>query len=105
MPPLSSEQLDAVQRLLLEPLRETVKAELQLSHDRLAAAIEGLTRTLADQATQANRRIEPLERELSRQRTFRRRLAAIYGVAALLLSVLWELLRERVVKAFTGGKD
>lgn len=104
MPPLNAEQLQAVQRLLLEPLRDTIKAELQVSLDRLASSIDRLAEEMRSHRTQTEHRIEPLERELARQKRFRRKLAGIYGVIAVLLSAAWALIREKIMRRF-GTKE
>ena len=60
MSEIRAEQLESIQRLLVEPLRDAVKAEIQSSHDRLAAALlvkrlSEATHVSADEeVTQAN---------------------------------------------------
>ena len=40
MTELTAEQLESIRRLLVDPVRDAVKSEIQLSHDRLASAVE-----------------------------------------------------------------
>ena len=104
MPPLNAEQLETVQRLLLEPLRDTIKAELQVSLDRIAASVDRLAEEVRSHAAQSNLRIGPLEREMARQKRFRRRLAGVYGLVAVMLSAAWAIVREKVLRRF-GPKE
>ena len=100
MPPLTSDQLDAIRRLLLDPLRDVIKAEVHAKLDTLSASVDRLADELR---TQTDHRIAPLEREMARQKRFRRRLATIYGGVALVLSVAWSMLRDKVMRRF-GSK-
>jgi hypothetical protein len=102
MPDLTPAQLESLRRLLIDPLRETIKQELQINHDRLTSAIEKLADRLTTHAQSAEKRVATVEREIARQRTFRRRLVAVYGVMALLLSVVWSFLRDRLLSKLYG---
>jgi undecaprenyl pyrophosphate synthase len=95
--PLTSDQLDAIHRLLLEPLRETIKAELHA----VSASVDRLGDELR---THVDHRIAPLERELARQKRFRRKLATIYGGLAVVVSVVWSIFRDKVMRRF-GSKE
>ena len=100
MQDLTPTQLESIRRLLVDPLRETIKSEVQLSHDRLTASIRKLTDQFSTHAHASDARLTTAERELTRQRSFRRRLVAVYGVIALLLSLAGSFLRDRLLSLF-----
>ena len=102
MPDLRPDQLESIRRLLLDPLRDAVRAELQLSHDRLTSAIDSLTQRVTDYTHRTDRRLQLVERETLRLRNFRRRLVAIYGAAALVVTVLWSVVREKLLSTLGG---
>ena len=96
MSDLTTEQLETIRSLLLDPLRETVKSEIERSHDRLGAAVEKLADRLAGHIERTEKRVVFVEREVTRLRSFRQRVLAIYGVVAFMLSLLWSVIRERI---------
>ena len=103
MPPLTSDQLDSIQRLLSEPLRQAVRAEMQAGHDRLAAAINNVAEQLGNYMTEnINReraretRLESLERRVATLERFRGKVLIVYGALTLFLSFAWSVLREWV---------
>src|SRR5690349_22927238 len=102
MPDLRPDQLESIRRLLLDPLREAVRAELQLSHARLTSAIESLTERMTDYTHRTDRRLLAVERETARLRSFRRRLVAVYGAAAFVVTVVWSLLRDKLLSKLGG---
>ena len=97
MSEIRADQLESIQRLLVEPLRDAVKAEIQSSHDRLAAALENVADQLAGHIERSEKRVAAIEHEVSRLRTFRRRVVAIYGVISIILGMLWSLVRDKIV--------
>ena len=98
MTELTSEQLEAIRRLLIDPLRETVRQEIRLGHQRLAATME----RVADHVKDQERRLVAVEKSTARLRAFRRRVVAIYGFVTLLLSIAWSVLRDKVLGRFDG---
>ena len=101
MPPLTTDQLDAIQRLLAEPLRQAVRAEMQAGHDRLASSIERVAGQLASHIAQIARRerardgrLDALERRVATLEAFRGKVLVVYAFATLVLSFAWSLLRE-----------
>jgi hypothetical protein len=102
MPELRPDQLESIRRLLLEPLRDAVRAELELSHERLAGAIESLAQRVADYTQRIDRRLGVVERETMRLRNFRRRVVAIYGAGAFVVTLLWSLVREKLLSKLGG---
>ena len=93
MSDLNADQLDAIRRLLIEPLREAVRQEIRLSHQRLAATVERLDERLVDHG----RRLVQVERSTAQLRSFRRRVVAAYGVLTVILSVAWSVVREKLL--------
>ena len=102
MTDLTAEQLESIRRLLVDPLRETVKNEIQLSHDRLESAVERLGDHLAGYIERTEKLMATVEREVGRLRTFRRRVVAIYGVLTILLSAAWPVFRDRWLSKLMG---
>ncbi len=100
MPPLSTNQLESIRRLLLDPLRETIKAEIAQSHDRLASTLDRLAEDFATHADQTERRIALIDRELARQKSFRRKLAGLYAALTVLLSLAWSVARDKFLANF-----
>ena len=107
MPPkdLTSEQLESIRRLLIDPLRDAVKAEVELGHGRLRQAVEQLSAQVTAHAesnarasAEASRRLVAVETELTKFRSFRSRVLVVYTFLAAGLSLLWSILRERIVK-------
>jgi hypothetical protein len=96
MPDLTPSQLESIRRLLLDPLREAVRAEIQLGQARLASALEAL----ADHVHRTDKRITSVERDLMRLRSFRRRVLAVYSALAVLLSLIWSIVRDKVISLF-----
>jgi hypothetical protein len=103
MSELGSEQLESIRRLLLEPLRETIRAEVRVSHDQLAAVVATLGERLAEQGHRADRRFAAVERQLTGLGAFRRKVLAVYGVLTVLLSLIWSVLRDKLMTKL-GGK-
>ena len=106
MPDLTTAQLEAIQRLITEPLRQAVRTEMQAAHERLAAAIEKvadqLTGHVADALRQGHARdarIDSLEHRVSVLERFRARVLLVYGALTVLFTVAWSVLREWVVGA------
>jgi ferritin-like metal-binding protein YciE len=97
MSDIRADQLESIQRLLVDPLRDAVKTEIQLSHDRLAAAVEKLADRLAGHIDRTEKRIATVEREVSRLRSFRKRLVAIYGVITVILGLLWSAVKDKIM--------
>lgn len=98
MSDLNADQLEAIRRLLIEPLREAVRQEIRLSHHRLAATAEKLDERLADHG----RRLVLVERSTAQLRSFRRRVVAVYGVLTLILGVAWSVFREKLLARLMG---
>jgi len=101
---LTTPQLETIQRLLVDPLREAVRTEMQAGHDRLAVAIE----KVADQLTQhaaittqnelaRDARITRLETRVTMLERFRGKMLAGYTALVLVCSLAWELLRDWVI--------
>jgi hypothetical protein len=98
---LTTGQLDAIQRLLSEPLRQAVRAEMQSGHERLTAAIEKLAEQLAGHIADTLRRdrlretrLDALERRVAALERFRGKVLIVYAALTLLLSFGWSILRE-----------
>jgi hypothetical protein len=98
MTDLTSEQLEAIRRLLIDPLREAIRQEIRLGHQRLAATLE----RVIDRTNDHERRLMAVEKSTARLRAFRRRVVAIYGFVTLLLSIAWAILRDKVLGRFDG---
>lgn len=100
---LTTSQLEAIQRLISDPLRQAVRAEMQAGHERLAAAIEKVADQLAAHVAEALRhdtsrdtRLSQIERRLGALERFRGRVLIVYAALTLLLSFAWEIVREWV---------
>jgi hypothetical protein len=98
---LTTNQLEAIQRLISDPLRQAVRAEMQAGHERLAAAIEKVADQLAGHVAEALRhdttrdsRLSAIEHRLTALERFRGRVLIVYAALTLLVSLAWELLRE-----------
>ena len=102
MTELNAEQLESIRRLLVDPLRETVKNEIQLSHDRLESAVERLGDHLAGHIQRSEKRLATVEREVGRLRNFRRKVVAIYGVITIVLSTVWSIVRDKCLSKLMG---
>lgn len=101
MPPLTTDQLDAIQRLLAEPLRQAVRAEMQAGHERLAASIEKVAEHLAAHVEAAlardrarDGRVDAVEHRVATLEAFRGKVLVVYAAGAFALSFAWSLLRE-----------
>ena len=108
-PDLTTPQLDSIHRLLIEPLREAVKAEVELGHDRLRQAIDQLAAQVAAQSSsqqqreeETTRRLTELEQQTARYGAMQSRLLVVYGFIAMGLSLVWSIVRDRLVARFTG---
>ena len=98
---LNTAQLEAIQRLVCDPLRETVRAEMRAGHERLAAAIEKVAEQLAAHVADAVRlegtredRLRNIEQRVTRLEQFRGKVLLVYSALALLLSLAWSIVRE-----------
>jgi len=101
---LTTVQLETIQRLLVDPLRETVRTELQAGHERLTLAIERVADQLAQHvaASMQNElardvRLARLEKRVATLEKFRGRLLAAYTALVLLCSLVWSLVRDWIV--------
>lgn len=94
---LKTEQFEAIRRLLLDPLREAVRQEIRLSHQSLAASLGKLSDRFDLHALDYQRRITRIEQSLAKMKLFRDRIVMIYGVMAVVLSVIWAIVRQRVM--------
>jgi hypothetical protein len=99
---LNPEQLESIRHLLVDPLRETVKTEIQLSHDRLAAAVDKLADRLAGHIDRNEKRASAMEREIGRLRAFRHRIAVVYGAVMVVLTLVWAVVRDKVMAKWNG---
>ena len=109
MSDLTTPQLDSIRRLLLDPLREAVRAEVELGHDRLRQTIEQLADQVAAHAqsqsqrdTESTRRLAALEAQATRNSAFQSRVLVVYGFIAMGLSLLWSIVRDRLIARITG---
>ena len=105
MPPLTSDQLDAIQRLLSDPLRQAVRAEMQAGHDRLAAAIDKVAEQLENFTAESLRRerardirLESLELRVATLERFRAKVLIVYGALTLIVGLIWSIVRDRVMQ-------
>jgi hypothetical protein len=101
MSDLNADQLDAIRRLLVEPLRETIRQELRLTHQRLASTIEKLDERMAGRIAHHDRRLMAVERSTIQFRTFRHRIVAVYGALTVILSIGWSVVRDKLLSHFT----
>lgn len=107
MPDLTAPQLEAIQRLITDPLRQAVRTEMQAGHDRLAAAVEKVAGQLSTHITDAlarehdrDRRIEIIEQRVTRLEHFRGRVLIVYGFLTMLLSLAWRCVDNYLAAAF-----
>jgi hypothetical protein len=98
---LTAPQLEAIQRLISEPLRLAVRAEMQAGHERLAAAVEKLADQFAAHVAETLRRdrardtrLESLEQRVAALERFRGKVLIVYGVLTIALSFCWSVVRE-----------
>jgi hypothetical protein len=98
---LTTTQLEAIQRLLSEPLRQAVRAEMQAGHERLAAAIEKLAEQLAGHIADSARRergrdarVDSLEKRVAALERFRGKVLIVYAALTVLISFSWSIARE-----------
>ena len=92
---LKPQQLESIRRLLVDPLRETVKTEIQLSHDRLESLVGRLDEQLTGHVARSDKRLIHIEHEVSRLCSFRQRVIAVYGVLTMIVTVAWSIFREK----------
>ena len=104
MPDLTTPQLEAIQRLISEPLRQAVRAEMQAGHERLAGTIEKVAQNLADHISHAATRqrdwdaqLLALDRRVTALERFRGKVLLVYGALVVLISAAWSLVREWLV--------
>ena len=106
MPDLTTPQLEAIQRLITEPLRQAVRVEMQAGHERLAAAVERVAEQLEAHRRDAHardsareQRVELLERRVLVLERFRGRVLLVYAALTVLFSFAWSILRDWLVSA------
>ena len=97
MSDLNSEQLQSIQSILIDPLRETIRTEIRLNHDQMADVISRLEHVIEEQSASASARLSALENEVAGFRAFRRKLVTIYSTLTVVLSIIWSLIREKVL--------
>ena len=97
MSDLDSEQLQFIQQLLIDPLRETIRTEMRLNHDQMIDVLNGLEEAILIQAESSQNRLASIEADLSRLKSFRRKLVAIYSTLTVVISLLWSIFREKVM--------
>src|SRR5579862_2450500 len=93
---LTTSQLEGIQKLIIEPLRSTVRAEMQAGHERLASAIERVGLQLSthiastiESQRKSDARIELLDRRVTTLEHFRARILVVYGLLTIGFSLLW----------------
>ena len=103
---ITTPQLETIQRLLVDPLRQTVRTEMQAGHDRLASAIEKVADQLSQHATLTSQneiardaRIARLESRVTTLEQFRGRMRAGYTALVLVCSLVWEFVRDWVISS------
>jgi hypothetical protein len=106
LPPLTTPELETIQRLLVDPLRDAVRTELQAGHERLTLAIEKVAEQLAQHiAVEAQNalaqdvRLTRLEKRVTLLEQFRGRMLAGYAVLVLICSAAWSIVRDWIVNA------
>ena len=106
---LNTQQLESIHRLLIEPLREAVKAEVELSQDRLRRAVDQLSAQLTahiqsqgQRTDDASNRLTALEATTTRYAAMQSRVLVVYGFLAMALSLVWSIIRDRLVSRLTG---
>ena len=97
MSDLDSEQLQSIQSILIDPLRETIRTEIRLNHDQMADLISRLEHIIEQQSASSNARFTAIENEVAGFRAFRGKLVTIYSTLTVVLSIIWSLLREKVL--------
>jgi hypothetical protein len=105
MPPLTTPQLESLHRLLIDPLRNAVRTEMQAGHDRLTAAIEKVADRLSSHTTtttESNRardtRADHLEKRLALLERFRTKVLAVCTVLSFIVTVAWSLLHDYLTR-------
>ena len=78
---------------------------MELGHGRLRQAVEQVAAQVAAHteanirfSADATRRLVAVESELTKFRSFRSRVLVVYTFLAAGLSLLWSILRERIVR-------
>jgi hypothetical protein len=106
MAPLTTPELEVIQRLLVDPLRDAVRTEMQAGHERLAQAIEKVAEQLAQHVAAEmqnelarDARIARLEKRVTMLEQFRGRMLAGYTLLVLICSVVWSIVRDWIVNA------
>ena len=94
---LKTEQLEAIGRLLIDPLRDAVRQEMRMSHSRLSGAIEKLDERMAGRIADHDRRIVEVEKSTVEFRSLRRKIIAVYGALTLVLSLAWSVVRDKLL--------
>ena len=101
MPPLTTDQLDAIQRLLSEPLRQAVRTEMQAAHDRLAGSIDKVVEQLGNHIADNLRReraretrLDSIERRVATLENFRGKVLIVYAALTLAISFAWSVFRD-----------
>jgi len=105
MPPLTTPQLESLHRLLIDPLRNTVRSEMQAGHDRLTSAIEKVADRLATHTTSSldsdrarDTRTDHLEKRLAVLERFRTKVLAVCAVLSFIVTVAWSLLHDYIMR-------
>lgn len=97
MTPLSSDHLESIQHLLVEPLREAVRAEMSAGHERLADVLRQMGERLDGYIERTDRRLVAAERDIARLRAFRHRVVAIYSTLSVIASMLWSFMKDKLI--------
>ena len=97
MSELNSDQLQSIQHILIDPLRETIRTEIRLNHDQLTDTINRLENIIQSQSQTQLTRMSSMEREIARFQAFRRRLITIYSALTVVLSMIWSIIHEKVL--------
>jgi hypothetical protein len=99
--PLTPTQLESLQRLLLDPLKQTIRTEIQSGQDRLNTAIEKVAdhlQTHITTTTESNRQRDAQQNQQDhRLRTlerFRGKILVVYAALTLLSTLAWSLLHD-----------
>ena len=105
MPPLTTPQLESLHRLLIDPLRNTVRSEMQAGHDRLTSAIEKVADRLATHTastTESDRtrdaRTAHLEHRLAVLERFRTKVLAVCAALSFLITLACSLLHDYLTR-------
>jgi len=105
MPPLTTPQLESLHRLLIDPLRDAVRTEMQAGHDRLTAAIEKVADRLSTHTAAArdsdrarDARTDQIEKRLALLERFRTKVLAVCAVLSFLVTLAWSILHDYLTR-------